>query len=147
MRSSDGGRKGGDNSTMTTTHERRLNEGQRRYEDYWAMQMADPEFRRIYDEEAAKKELWLQLVEARQAAGLTQAEVGKRLGVSQAQVARIEKRGYDAYTLNTLRRYVQALGEDFSLQVAIRWTGNVPAPVCSTITHPNRQLPTSHQQR
>jgi HTH-type transcriptional regulator/antitoxin HipB len=87
--------------------------------------MANPRFQAIYEEEAAKKELWLQLVEARQAAGLTQAEVAKRLGVSQAQVARIEKRGYDAYTLNTPRRYVQALGEDFTLQVAVRRGQNV----------------------
>lgn len=95
-------------------------EGQRRYEDYWTKQMTDPEFRAVYEEEAAKKELWLQLVEARQAAGLTQAELAERLGVSQAQVARIEKRGYDAYTLTTLRRYVQALGQDFSLEVRVR---------------------------
>jgi DNA-binding XRE family transcriptional regulator len=105
---------------MNALQEKAKNEGQSRYEDYWAQQMADPEFRAIYEEEAAKKELWLQLVEARQAAGLTQAELAKRLGVSQAQVARIEKRGYDAYTLNTLRRYVQALGEGFSLEVTIR---------------------------
>lgn len=45
--------------------------------------------------------------------------MAQRLGVSQAQVARIEKRGYDAYTLNTLRRYVKALGEGFSLEVRI----------------------------
>ena len=40
-------------------------EGQKRYDDYWAEQMADPAFRAMYEEEAAKKELWLQLVEAR----------------------------------------------------------------------------------
>ena len=81
--------------------------------------LADPEKRAIYEEEAAKSELWLQLVEARQAAGLTQKQMAERLGVSQAQVARIEKRGYDAYTLNTLRRYVHALGEGYSLEVTI----------------------------
>lgn len=95
------------------------NEGQKRYKDYWAKQMADPEFRRVYEEEAAKKKLWLQLVEARQEAGLTQEEVAQRMGVSQAQVARIEKRGYDAYTLRTLRRYVEALGDEFDLRVAV----------------------------
>jgi DNA-binding XRE family transcriptional regulator len=103
-----------DNETMT--------EGQQRYADYWAKQMAEPEFRAVYEEEAAKKELWLQLVEARQAAGLTQAALAERLGVSQAQVARIEKRGYDAYTLTTLRRYVQALGQEYSLVVQVRHT-------------------------
>ncbi len=54
------------------------------------------------------------------AAGLTQAELAARLGVSQAQVARAEKRGYDAYTVNTLRRYVQALGADFTLEIRVR---------------------------
>ena len=42
----------------------------------------------------------------------------ERLGVSQAQVARIEQRGYDAYTLATLRRYVQAVGGGFALDIA-----------------------------
>ena len=94
-------------------------EGQKRYNEYWARQMADPEFRRTYEEEAEKKELWLALVEARQYANLTQAEVAGRLGVSQPQVARIEKRGYDSYTLNTLRRYVAALGEGYSVEVRV----------------------------
>jgi DNA-binding XRE family transcriptional regulator len=81
---------------------------------------ANPEYPRIYAEEAAKMDLWLQLVEARQEAGLTQVELAKRLCVSQAQVARMEKRGYDAYTLTSLRRYVQALGEGFALEVHVR---------------------------
>ena len=100
-----------------------LTEGAEASERWRDTLMADPEFRQVYAEEAAKSELWLQLVEARQAAGLTQAELAQRLGVSQAQVARIEKRGYDAYTLNTLRRYVEALGEGFTLEVAVRRTG------------------------
>ena len=95
-------------------------DGQRLFEEERARRMADPEYQAMYDVEGQKKELWLQLVEARQTAGLTQAEVANRLGVSQAQVARIEKRGYDAYTLNSLRRYVQALGEGFSLEVKVR---------------------------
>ena len=86
----------------------------------WRDQLhADPEYMAVYEEEAAKSELWLQLVEARQQAGLTQQQMAKRLGVSQAQVSRIEKEGYDAYTLTTLRRYVDALGEGFSLKVSV----------------------------
>ncbi len=105
---------------MKETKRYKVTEGQKSYEDYRKEFFADPQNRAIYEQEAAKVELWLQLVEARMAAGLTQAEVAKRLGVSQAQVARIEKRGYDAYTLTTLRRYVQALGDQFSLVVAVR---------------------------
>jgi DNA-directed RNA polymerase specialized sigma subunit len=96
-----------------------VEEGAKRYQKWRENQFADPEFRALYEKEAAKSELWLQLVEARQAAGLTQRQVAQRLGVSQSQVARIEKQGYDAYTLNTLRRYVKALGEGYSLEVTI----------------------------
>jgi predicted XRE-type DNA-binding protein len=105
-----------------------INEGQKQYEEYWARQMADPEFRRIYEEEAKKKELWLQLVEARQVAGLTQQQVAERMNVSQAQIARIEKRGYEAYTLRTLKRYLKALGDDFTLEVAIKYPENIFVP-------------------
>ena len=97
-------------------------DGRRLYEEERARRMADPEYQAIYEEEGAKKALWLQLVEARQASGLTQAEVAKRLGVTQAQVARIEKRGYDAYTLRTLRRYLEALGDQFTLEVKVTQT-------------------------
>jgi DNA-binding XRE family transcriptional regulator len=98
----------------------RLQEGEHDYQEWKASLVDTPQKRALYQEIAEKSDLWLQLVEARQAAGLTQRDLAERLGVSQAQVARIEKRGYDSYTLNTLRRYVQALGGDFSLEVRVR---------------------------
>jgi DNA-binding XRE family transcriptional regulator len=94
--------------------------GEESYRRWVAKLEADPQFQKVYEEEAAKSELWLQLVEARQAAGLTQRQLAKRLGVSQAQVARLEKRGYEDYTLNSLRRYVEALGAGFTLEVKVR---------------------------
>ena len=104
---------------MGKLKEKTKNEGQKRYEDYWAKQMKNPKFREIYEEESAKKELWLQLVEARQATGLTQRDVAKHMGISQTQVASIEERGYEEYTLKTLRRYLQALGDQFCLEVVV----------------------------
>jgi len=94
-------------------------DGQRLFQDDWALALADPQFRAIYEEEATQKELWLQLIEARKRTGLTQAQVAGRMGISQAQVARIEKRGYDSYTLRTLRRYLDALGSHFSLKISV----------------------------
>src|SRR5450759_3536525 len=96
-----------------------ISEGEDRYRRYRERLLADPEVMAVYQEEADKKALWLQLVEARQKAEVTQVEMARRLGVSQAQIARIEKRGYDAYTLNTLRRYVAALGSGFVLEVRV----------------------------
>jgi len=99
------------------TPERELETARRRYED-WLLRheslsrlLGPPDgrsaFHRAYVEEGARKDLWLQLVEARQTARLTQAELAQRLGVSQAQVARIERRGYDAQTLRTPRRQAE----------------------------------------
>jgi predicted XRE-type DNA-binding protein len=115
---------------MTTEHEptHPTRAGQDSYDAWRADLHANPDYQAIAEEEAAKSELWLQLVEARQAAGLTQAEVAKRLGVSQAQVARLEKSGYDGYSLNSLRRYVKALGEDFALEVHIQHRNPAQAP-------------------
>lgn len=94
------------NIIMATEAKRDLiKEGEQDYQEWRASLVDTPEKRALYDEISAKSDLWLQLVEARQAAGLTQRQLAKRLGVSQAQVARIEKRGYESYTLNSLRRY------------------------------------------
>ena len=109
---------------MTTVEKRDLiKEGEQDYREWQASLVDTPEKRARYEDIAAKSDLWLQLVEGREAAGLTQRELAKRMGVSQAQVARIEKRGYDAYTLTSLRRYVKALGEGFSLAVEIKRQG------------------------
>lgn len=99
-------------------------DGPNLFEDDKARFLADPESCAIYEAEARKKELWLQLVEARQAVGLTQQELAHRLGVSQAQVARIERRGFQGYTLKTLQRYVEAPGGQFRLNVTVERTAS-----------------------
>jgi predicted XRE-type DNA-binding protein len=96
-----------------------IREGEASYQAWQETFLADPENRRIYEEEAREKELWLQLVEARKACGLTQKDVAERMGVSQVQVSRIEKRGYESYTLRTLKRYLHALDDEFTLEVRV----------------------------
>ena len=91
-------------------------DGQRLYAEDRAQLLADPALRKLYDEEAAKKEIWLQLAEARIEAGLTQAELAERLGTTQSQVSRMERQGEDI-SIGTLRRYVSALGKDLRLEV------------------------------
>jgi DNA-binding XRE family transcriptional regulator len=105
---------------MTEQKRNYVAEGEAHYRHYREQLLANPEVAAMYQEEAGKKALWLQLVEARQKMGITQAQMARRLKVSQAQIARIEKRGYDSYTLNTLRRYVAALGGDYVLEVRVR---------------------------
>ncbi len=75
--------------------------------------MRNPKFRAAYealdDEFAALGEL----LRARQAAGLTQAQVAERMGVPQASVGRLESSAGSrkhAPSLSTLRRYADAVG-------------------------------------
>jgi DNA-binding XRE family transcriptional regulator len=104
---------------MSEVSKQALSAEQQSYQEWRDKLRSNPDYQAIYDEESTKGELWLQLVEARQAAGLTQQQMADRLGISQAQVSRLEKEGYDAYTLTSLRRYVEALGEGYSLEVTI----------------------------
>lgn len=110
-------------AAMEANNEMPMNEmiarGVASYDQWREGLLATPDDRFLYEEEARKKELWLQLVEAREAAGMSLQEMADRLGVSEAHVARIERRGYDASTVRTLQRYVNALGDDFSLTVVI----------------------------
>lgn len=102
--------------------------GKELYEKDRAAMFANPELVAVYRAEGAKKALWLQLIEARQAARLSQQQLARRLGVSQSRVARLEKQGYDGYTLTSLRRYVDALGRNYVLEVRVRRMDEAPSP-------------------
>lgn len=60
-----------------------------------------------------------QLVELRQAAGLSQVEVAQQLGVSQGWISRLERGELDRTEIGTLRRYVQALGAHLEITARV----------------------------
>ena len=73
------------------------------------------EYDRLEDEFAVLDEF----LKARAAAGLTQAEVDRRMGTTQSAVARLESgRGKNAPTLATLRNYARALGYRLEFRLA-----------------------------
>ena len=69
----------------------------------------DPAFRKEY--EALKPEFALarQMIAARSRAGLSQAEVARRMRTTQSTIARLEGGG-TLPSLNSLTRYAQAIG-------------------------------------
>ncbi len=69
----------------------------------------DPEYRKEYEALAPEFERAKTLVAARTKAGLTQAEVAKRMGTTQPVVARLEA-GRQRPSLATLERYANAVG-------------------------------------
>ena len=83
-----------------------------------ARALARPEVRREYDRLAAEFEFLDEILKARSAAGLTQADVAERIGTTQSAVARLESAiGKHSPSIATLQRYASALG--YRLQVRL----------------------------
>ena len=75
---------------------------------------SDPAFKQAYDALETEFAALATVLEARREAGVTQAEVALRMGVSQPVLARIESSlGSRKHTpsLNTLKRYAEACGK------------------------------------
>jgi ribosome-binding protein aMBF1 (putative translation factor) len=72
--------------------------------------LADSQFRKGFVEEAQKLAIGEQLSRLRQGAGLTQAQLAKRIGSTASAVSRYENAEYDRYELRTLQKLVRACG-------------------------------------
>lgn len=69
-----------------------------------------------FREMGERQQLLTDLVRARQAAGLSQAEVAARMGTSQPAIARFEAGSVDI-RLSTLQRYVAAINHRLEIRV------------------------------
>ena len=78
--------------------------------------MKDTAFRAEYDRLAPEYALALALIKARTKAGLTQAEVARKMRTTQSVVARIES-GRNPPNLKTLERYASAVGRRIELKL------------------------------
>lgn len=85
------------------------------FEDYIAERTTrNPEFPRLMDAAAERKQLLRELAAARRASGLTQAEVATRMRTSISAVARLEQGNMNP-TVATLQRFAAAIDKK------IRW--------------------------
>lgn len=81
---------------------------------------ADPKFRAAYDALEDEFEALGALLHARKEAGLTQADVAARMGVSQPVLARIESSlgsRKHSRSLATLRKYADACGKKLVIRM------------------------------
>jgi transcriptional regulator with XRE-family HTH domain len=79
--------------------------------DFRARALARADVRHEYDALAEEFDLMDEILKARTAAGLTQAEMAARIGTTQSAVARIESAiGKHSPSIATLKRYASALG-------------------------------------
>lgn len=80
------------------------------HEELKALALSDPKVKAEYDALEEEFSILHQMLSARSAAGLSQADVARKMGTKQSAVARIENTGKHSPSLNTLRRYAQAVG-------------------------------------
>jgi DNA-binding XRE family transcriptional regulator len=83
------------------------------HEEMVGTMLKNPEVRAEYEDLAPEFELLDELLKARDAAGLTQEDVAKRMGTSRPAVARIEAGGGSkrhSPSIATLRKYAEAVG-------------------------------------
>ena len=86
------------------------------FDDHLKERLKDPAFRKEWESSEAEYQLSCKLIEARLKENLSQRELAKKAGTSQAQIARIE--GMDANpSLNLLKRIAEALNT--KLQISL----------------------------
>jgi transcriptional regulator with XRE-family HTH domain len=81
------------------------------FKKFRAQALARPEVRKAYDDLAEEFAFLDEVLKARAAAGLTQAEVAARVGTTQSAIARLESAApQHSPSVATLQRYARALG-------------------------------------
>ncbi|HWY16733.1 MAG TPA: helix-turn-helix transcriptional regulator [Rhizomicrobium sp.] len=85
----------------------------KKLKDEW---MKDPAFRAEYERLKPEYALAQALIKARERAGLTQAQVARRMGTTQSVVARIES-AQNPPNLKTLERYASAVGRRIEVKL------------------------------
>ncbi len=80
--------------------------------------LANPKFRKAFQQEYAKLSVGEQLLRLRIEAGMTQAEVAKKVGTTASAISRYENAEYDRYELQTLRKIVEACGGSLHISMS-----------------------------
>jgi ribosome-binding protein aMBF1 (putative translation factor) len=69
----------------------------------------DPRRERQLEEELAKREIGSQIYQLREKAGLSQAQLAKRVGTTQSVISRLEDADYEGHSLAMLNRIAAAV--------------------------------------
>ncbi len=86
--------------------------------------LASPKFREGFEAESQKLAIGEQLSRLRQQAGLTQAQLAKRIGTTASAISRYENAEYNRYELRTLQKIVDACGGRLDLTLEAKHNRN-----------------------
>lgn len=85
-----------------------------KFDDYLKEKLKDPEFKNGYDALDEEFKAIEALIKARNDAGLTQAQIAQKMGVTQSAVARIES-GVWNIKYKTFLNYLKACGKKVAI--------------------------------
>lgn len=85
------------------------------FQEYLAKQLKNPKIKKHYNEYGKQLEIAYQILQLRKIEGVSQAELAKKIGTSQGNVARMEK-GEQNFTTETLLRIASALKRDLRVE-------------------------------
>jgi DNA-binding XRE family transcriptional regulator len=74
-------------------------------------------FKNAYYDELDRLRLAHRITELREKSGLTQAELAKKVGTTQAGISRLENPNYRNYSLKTLEKVATALGARLKVEL------------------------------
>lgn len=86
------------------------------FEQHLAQELKDPEFKRMFDEHGRQLEIAYQILQLRKKKKMSQAELAKKIGTTQSNVARIES-GQQNFTVSLLNKIAHALGRNLSIKL------------------------------
>ncbi len=85
------------------------------FQEYLAKQLKNPKIKKHYNEYGKQLEIAYQILQLRKKERVSQAELARKIGTSQGNVARMEK-GEQNFTTETLLKIASALRRDLKIQ-------------------------------
>ncbi len=86
------------------------------FQSYLNEKLKNPAFRKGYEKEKRKLDVGYQVFLAREKAGMTQAELARRIGTKQSNISRLEFGNYN-FTVEMLSKIAQALKADLKIEI------------------------------
>ena len=84
------------------------------FDDFLKEELKNPEFKKWNDYYGKQVEISYNLLLLRKEKGMTQAELAKKIGTSQSNVARLE-RGQQNFTVETLDKIAKVFGKELKI--------------------------------
>jgi transcriptional regulator with XRE-family HTH domain len=113
---------------------------------FLAREASDPEFVEGYERGFQAFRIGVMLLTARQEAGLTQAEVARRLGTHKSAISRMENHAEDI-RLSTLQRYAEAVGCFLNVELRPESEATIPTAVRAVAAAGEGAVPAKRPRR